>query len=135
MLLDHDWPGNVRELENYMARAVVLAGGGPLRSDLLGPPGRVDRPWRPLRGRQGGGDLQTLIRQLVRLGVESLPDGELDRRIVGGVERELIEHVLNQCDGTQVTAARRLGINRNTLHKKVDEFRKADQAANAVEQR
>ena len=49
MLLEHDWPGNVRELENYMARAVVLAAGGPLRSDLLAPPGRVDRPWRPLK--------------------------------------------------------------------------------------
>ncbi len=134
MLLDHDWPGNVRELENYLARAVVLAGGGPLRSDLLAPPGRFDRPWRPLRARTGGGDLQSLIRQLVRLGVETLPDGELDRRIVGGVERELIEHVLQECDGTQVTAARRLGINRNTLHKKVDEFRKVDQAGNAIEQ-
>ena len=63
---------------------------------------------------------------LVRLGVETLPDGELDRRIVGGVERELIEHVLQECDGTQVTAARRLGINRNTLHKKVLDYQSDD---------
>jgi Nif-specific regulatory protein len=48
----------------------------------------------------------------------------LDRRIVGGVERELIEQVLKQCDNVQVKAARRLGINRNTLYKKVTEFNK-----------
>ena len=131
MLMEHDWPGNVRELENYIARAVVLAGGGPLHSDLLGPPGQVDRPWRPLKSRSGGGDMQGLIQQLVRLGVETLPDGELDRRIVGGVERELIEHVLQECDQIQVKAAARLGINRNTLHKKVGDYQKG--GGNGVE--
>jgi DNA-binding NtrC family response regulator len=133
MLLDHDWPGNVRELENYMARAVVLAGGGPLHSDLLGPPGRVDRPWRPLKARNGG-DLQGLIQQLVRVGVETVPHGELDKIVVGGVERELIEHVLERTDQIQVKAAAWLGINRNTLHQKVDKFRKGDSAANSVGQ-
>jgi transcriptional regulator with PAS, ATPase and Fis domain len=122
-LLAHDWPGNVRELENYMARAVVLSGGGPLRSDLLAPPGRVERPWKPLKGRDGdGGDLQSLIRRLVRAGVLALPDGDIYERIVKGVERELIDHVLGECNGVQVTAAKRLGVNRNTLHKKVDDY-------------
>ena len=46
----------------------------------------------------------------------------LNERIVGAVERELIEQVLVQCDDVQVTAARKLGINRNTLHKKVSMF-------------
>jgi transcriptional regulator with PAS, ATPase and Fis domain len=133
MLMEHDWPGNVRELENYIARAVVLAGGGPLRSDLLGPPGQVERPWRPLKSKSGGGDFQSLIRELVRLGVESLPDGELETRIVGGVERELIEHVLKQCDQIQVKAAARLGINRNTLHKKVADYQKGGPTSNGVE--
>jgi DNA-binding NtrC family response regulator len=122
MLLAHDWPGNVRELENYIARAVVLTAGGPLRSDLLGPPGRVERPWKPLPGREGdGGDLQSLVRRLVRLGVESLPDQQIYDLLMGAVERELIGHVMGLCNGVQVTAARRLGVNRNTLHKKVDE--------------
>ncbi len=134
MLLEHDWPGNVRELENYLARAVVLAAGGPLRSDLLAPPGRVDRPWRPLKVKSGGGDVPGLIEQLVRLGVQTLPDGQLYERIVEGVERELIEHVLEQCGRTQVKAAAWLGINRNTLHKKVDDFRKDGEAGNGVEQ-
>jgi transcriptional regulator with GAF, ATPase, and Fis domain len=121
VLQAHDWPGNVRELENYMARAVVLASGRPLSPDLLSPPGRSERRWKPLKPR--GGDLQGLIQQLVRQGIQSSPEGpRLHERIVGAVERELIEQVLQQCDGVQVKAAKILGINRNTLHKKVNEY-------------
>ncbi len=121
ILLNHDWPGNVRELENYMERAVVLSGGGPLTPDLLTPPGQGARRWRVVRGR-GGNDLQSQIQQLVRSGVQSLPDGSLNERIVGAVERELIEQVMITCGRVQVTAAKRLGINRNTLHKKVSDY-------------
>ena len=121
ILLDHDWPGNVRELENYMERAVVLAGGGPLSPDLLAPPGQGAKRWRAARGR-GGSDVQSLIEQLVRAGIQTLPDGTLNERIVGAVERELIEQVLMSCGRVQVTAAKRLGINRNTLHKKVSDY-------------
>ncbi|MEN0111616.1 MAG: helix-turn-helix domain-containing protein, partial [Planctomycetota bacterium] len=34
-------------------------------------------------------------------------------------EREVIAQVLSRCDGVQIKAAQRLGINRNTLHKKI----------------
>ncbi|MGL6096090.1 MAG: helix-turn-helix domain-containing protein, partial [Fimbriiglobus sp.] len=51
--------------------------------------------------------------------------------LVGGVERELIEQVMRQCDGVQVKAASRLGINRNTLHKKIEEYKAADRAGAA----
>jgi transcriptional regulator with GAF, ATPase, and Fis domain len=121
MLQGHDWPGNVRELENYIARAVVLSRGKSLTPDLLAAPGRNKvKRWKPLKAR--GGDLQSLIQQLVRLGIQTLPEGSLNDRVVGAVERELIEQVLAQCDDVQVTAARKLGINRNTLHKKVSAF-------------
>ena len=43
--------------------------------------------------------------------------GDLDR-----VEREVISQVLGQCDGVQIKAAQRLGINRNTLHKKIKDY-------------
>src|SRR5207248_3175940 len=108
-LSGYDWPGNVRELENYMERAVVLASGRPLTPDLLAPPGHAERRWRPLKAR--GGDLQALVQQLVRLGVQTLPERTLHDRIVKAVERELIEQVLQQCGGVQVAAAQRLGIN------------------------
>ncbi len=119
-LLAYDWPGNVRELENYIERAVVLANDQPLTTDVVAAPGRGQRRLRPAGAR--GDDLQSLIQQLVRLGIQTLPEGTLDKQIVGAVERELIEQVLQMCDHVQVKAAARLGINRNTLHKKVNDF-------------
>ncbi|MFO0849703.1 MAG: sigma-54 dependent transcriptional regulator [Gemmataceae bacterium] len=125
----HDWPGNVRELENGVERLVVLAGDGPLDPAHL----RLDRPRPAVRaGKPGGGpagtDVPTLIRAVVRAGsVAPLPAGrKLHDFLVGGVERELIEYVLKVCDGVQIKAADRLGINRNTLHKKLEEYRTAD---------
>jgi transcriptional regulator with PAS, ATPase and Fis domain len=126
ILESYDWPGNVRELENYMERAVVVARGGLIGPDLLTPPGQSERRWKPLRAR--GGDLEGLVQQLVRVGIQTLPESTLDQRIVGAVERELIEQVLQLCGGVHVKAARMLGINRNTLHKKVEDFRKLDGA-------
>lgn len=120
-LMEYDWPGNVRELENYMERAVVLSHGQPLTADSLPLLGPGERRLRPARSR--GLDVDGLIQQLVRLGIQSIPmeAGSLYRRLVGGVERELIEQVL-QLDKAQIKAAKRLGINRNTLHKKLHDF-------------
>jgi transcriptional regulator with PAS, ATPase and Fis domain len=121
-LLDHDWPGNVRELENYIERAVVLSNGQELSVEQLTPPARGQRRVRLAKAR--GNDLPSLIQQLVRVGIQTVPteDGSLHQRLVGGVERELIEQVLQLSDHVQVKAAARLGINRNTLHKKISEY-------------
>ncbi|MBY0229027.1 MAG: sigma-54 dependent transcriptional regulator [Gemmataceae bacterium] len=123
----HDWPGNVRELENWMERALVLSAGRPLSPETVPLPGKEERRWTPMKAKAG--DMPSLIRQLVRAGTRTLGDEALHERIVGAVERELIEHVLEQCDGVQVAAAKRLGINRNTLHQKVDKYKAQDGAA------
>lgn len=124
LLCDHDWPGNVRELQNYIERAVILGDGPELHIDHLPPRLRGEATPRPIRLRAGS-DLGALTAEVVRQGVLAAgpSSNDLYERIVGRVERELIQQVLASCDRVQIKAAARLGINRNTLHKKLQEFR------------
>jgi two-component system response regulator AtoC len=125
LLREHDWPGNVRELQNYVERAVILGTGPELRVEHLPPQLRGKPLPRPIRPRAGGTDLTALCADLVRQGVSTAGPvaNDLYDRIVRQVERELIEQVLQSCDRVQIKAASRLGINRNTLHKKLSEYR------------
>jgi DNA-binding NtrC family response regulator len=72
-----------------------------------------------------GRHFESMASELVRHGVSSAPQGcsDLYERIVGQVENELIRHVMQLCDNVQIKAAARLGINRNTLHKKIQEMK------------
>ena len=117
----HDWPGNVRELENCIERAVVLSHGQPLQFEHMLP----GRTRRTRSAHSKALDLDGLIQQLTRVAIETLPseDGNLYNRLIRGIERELLEQVLPLCDNVLVKAAARLGINRNTLHKKLAEFK------------
>ena len=69
-------------------------------------------------------DLETLTYELVQQGLATAGPQEdtLHTKIVNRVERELIAQVLAACDNVQTKAAGRLGINRNTLHKKLKEY-------------
>jgi DNA-binding NtrC family response regulator len=126
VLLNHDWPGNVRELENCMERAVVLANGQHLTPDALAAPGT--REGKVRMGRPRRNDLPSLIQYVVQAGLKLIPaeEGNLHERLVGGVERELIEQVMQMYERVQVKAAAHLGINRNTLHKKVSDYSQKD---------
>ncbi len=122
----HDWPGNVRELENTVERLIVLSDQSRLNAEHL----KLDRPRTVLRSAKGsaGTDVASLIRALVKAGLHApLPQGtKLYDFLVGGLERELINQMMRQCGNVKITAADRLGINRNTLHKKLEEYDRAD---------
>ncbi|MDP6444088.1 MAG: sigma-54 dependent transcriptional regulator [Pirellulaceae bacterium] len=118
---EYHWPGNVRELQNYVERAVVMADGDELTIELI--PAVVLGNEKP-KGRFRGADVESLSFELVRTGLNDSKDGdsELHERIVTRVERELIAQVMESCNYVQTKAAVRLGINRNTLHKKLKEY-------------
>lgn len=119
----YDWPGNVRELENYVERAVVLAPAGTVQFETLVPGSQGERRLRPAHLR--GASLANQIEQLVRTSLDMWPDeNDLRDRLVQRVERELIEQIMEQTGNVIIKAAARLGINRNTLQKKVAELNK-----------
>jgi DNA-binding NtrC family response regulator len=124
-LQDYHWPGNVRELQNYIERAVVMAEGDELTTELLPDvvrdgPEREPPPATPVAPR----DTESMTRELVAEGLRNstVDEDELHRKIVDRVERELLAQVLKACSGVQTRAASRLGINRNTLHKKIKDY-------------
>jgi transcriptional regulator with PAS, ATPase and Fis domain len=116
------WPGNVRELQNYIERAVVMATGDELTFELLPEAVRTGRQPKSLGPRTM--TFEELTEELVVQGLGSAGDeaDDLHGRIVNRVEREVISQVMTMCDSVQIKAAARLGINRNTLHKKLKEY-------------
>jgi len=121
-LQEYAWPGNVRELQNYIERAVVMAPGDELTCELL--PDTVLGQRRPRSTRFKEPDLETLAFELVQqaLATAGPQEDALHTKVVNRVERELIAQVLASCEHVQIKAAARLGINRNTLHKKLKEY-------------
>jgi len=115
----HRWPGNVRELENLVRRLAVLARDEVIDAAAVGA----------VLGASAGPlaepvDIDRAVRALIhRIGGErpaALDDGTLWDRVMGEVERPLIRATLARHGGNQLRAARALGINRNTLRKRLD---------------
>lgn len=122
-LQDYHWPGNVRELQNYAERAVVMASADELTLDLL-PDCVLGGSAPPMRSGQVPADVENLAQALVRVGIEQAGSAadNLYAQVVSRIEKELLSQVMAECNDVQIKAAARLGINRNTLHKKLHEF-------------
>jgi two-component system nitrogen regulation response regulator GlnG len=122
LLVRHPWPGNVRELENILVRAAVLAPGRMLSTaDLSLPPTEPQLP-------ENFAELsleETVRRKLKTFFHQStaIPLADLHVLIIGQVEKPLIELTLEHTGGNQLKAAELLGINRNTLRKKIAELK------------
>ena len=121
-LLRYPWPGNVRELENAVERAVVLSTGAEFVEELL--PLQIRMFAQQTRGDSGDASIDGLAARLASHAVQSLQayEGEIYGMVIGEVERHLIGEALRHNAGVKVRAADFLGINRNTLNKKVKEL-------------
>jgi two-component system nitrogen regulation response regulator GlnG len=116
----HPWPGNVRELENAVKRALVLASGDVITEDDVEQATSAAAPssadWSELARRE-------LAERLESGGASDEEDGSGPYwSFVSRLERAVIREGLARSRGNQIQAARLLGINRNTLRKKIAEL-------------
>jgi len=112
VLSRYDWPGNVRELRNILERALILSDSGRLTGEdferILGVgSARVTAPQRP---------------------GAVLPLAQAE----AAFEKQTLEHALLASNGQIVEAARRLGISRATLYKKLSKYGLAPSGSTAV---
>jgi len=116
LLQKHSWPGNVRELENSIHRAALLS-----PNQLLTP---EDFPILEPESTDSDNDesLESLIAHKLHCSLSQMNVQELDNlyeMVLHQMERPLINIVMDKTRGNQVRAAEILGINRNTLRKKI----------------
>ncbi|MEB2181871.1 sigma-54 dependent transcriptional regulator [Xanthomonas campestris pv. campestris] len=106
LVLDYPWPGNVRELRNVMQRCALLVRGHTIAAgdldEALGEP----LPGDPLQPQPA--DAPT--------GTQSLPEA------VAQLEKRMIQAALTQAQGNRAEAARQLGIHRQLLYRKLDDY-------------
>ena len=138
-LMRYRWPGNIRELENLTRRLAALYPQEAITAELVDMELNVDaqeivpsfmaapnagdtRPAEPERRQTLASAMERHLSEIFHAHGASLPPPGLYHRILREVEYPLISAALSATRGNQVKAAELLGLNRNTLRKKVREL-------------
>ena len=120
LLASYDWPGNVRQLENSVFRAVVLADSDTLKPEDF-PQISGLTPSIEAGGHVSGADVLAEVVSSISAPVEIMDDGG-HLRSLEDIERDLIEFAIENYAGRMSEVARRLGVGRSTLYRKVREY-------------
>jgi two-component system nitrogen regulation response regulator GlnG len=119
----YSWPGNVRELENLMRRVAALSPSETITADVLEPdladaPAAAE-PAQPSAPEPLSRAVERHIRQFLAAHDGGVGPSDIYERVIAEVERPLIRLTLAATRGNQIKAAAMLGLNRNTLRKKI----------------
>ncbi len=109
LLMGFDWPGNVRQLENAIFRAVVLCDGDELTLTDFPQIAQSMGVAASVSASGGNGGLPAL-------------DASGEMRTLDAMEADMIRMAIEKYQGQMTEVARRLGIGRSTLYRKVSEF-------------
>lgn len=129
MLKSAPWPGNVRELENFVRRVMALYPQDVMTREIIAAELQQNEPSEqdtPIGMPSGPVSISQAVEENMRTYFtsfgEDLPPSGLYQRVIEEVEYPLILSVLTATRGNQIRAAELLGVNRNTLRKKIREL-------------
>jgi two-component system nitrogen regulation response regulator GlnG len=119
----HRWPGNVRELENLIRRLAALYPQETITAEIVDAELADSAPLAEQLAASGPEPLTRAVERHIRQFLAAQDDGieqsDIYDRVIAEVERPLIQMTLAATRGNQIKAAAMLGLNRNTLRKKI----------------
>jgi len=126
LLKSYSWPGNIRELENLVRRLAVLYPQDMIGLDVI----EAEIAETPTEQAIGSSEVKESLGQAVERHLreyfaahkDGLPAAGLYERVLREIEKPLLTLTLGATRGNQIRAAYLLGLNRNTLRKKVREL-------------
>jgi two-component system nitrogen regulation response regulator GlnG len=125
ILIAYSWPGNVRELENLIRRIAALYTDDVIGSEIIRQEFEQNRT-EPASAHKGDETLSISVKRHLSKYFDAhrdgLPSPGLYERILREIERPLISLTLSATSGNQLRAAKVLGLNRNTLRKKIHDL-------------
>jgi len=122
----HPWPGNARELENLMRRLAALYPQETITAETVAAELAEAAPVAGASEARASETLEQAVERHIATFMAAHRDGvplrDLHDRVLAEVERPLLRLALSATRGNQIKAAAMLGLNRNTLRKKIREL-------------
>jgi len=119
VLMGYHWPGNVRELENVVKKAIIRCKSEVIVQEDLSFEEETNRA-HPL---EKEGELASELDRILDRLLEEIPLSPTgDKDVISSLEKMLVIKALMKTKGNQVKAAKLLGINRNSLRRRMEKY-------------
>ncbi len=126
LLIEYSWPGNIRELENFIKRLIIINSDREISSQLVKEHLHLDIQINSKKNIENNNlsvNFKNLLNDYFSSYKPNLPPSGLYNKVINEIDKPLIEICLTVTGGNQHKAALLLGINRNTLRKKIKDLK------------